>query len=187
VNPIIPRIFGSVTGWSGDGPWRSKTVLAALGVVVVGLGFWFSDVKKGPPQSEANTAAASGAELAPANTTGAPAATHWDWKKPFPTYVRVGLSYAVGYCIGWLFRKLIRIILVIGALIIGLLVFGKYAGCDMTRAQEQVKRSGEWAQHEAAAAQDYIKKLLPSAAGGGVGAFLGFRRRSKAAPPKPSG
>jgi uncharacterized membrane protein (Fun14 family) len=92
----------------------------------------------------------------------------------------MGASYVAGFCIGWFFRKLTRLILVVGGLVIALLAFGKFAGCDTTHTQEQVKRDTEWAQHEAATAKDYFEHLLPSATTGGVGIFLGYRRRNKA-------
>jgi uncharacterized membrane protein (Fun14 family) len=97
----------------------------------------------------------------------------------------MGVSYVAGFCVGWFFRKLTRLILVVGALAIALLAYGKLTGCDVTRTQEEVKQGGEWAQHEATTAEDYLKHVLPSATAGGVGIFLGFRRRSKAAASKP--
>jgi hypothetical protein len=63
----------------------------------------------------------------------------------FHFYVRMGASYVAAYCIGWLFRRLMRLILVVCALAIALLAYGKFAGWDMTHAQERVKHSGEWA------------------------------------------
>ena len=40
-----------VADWFGDGSWCSKSVLAALAAVVIGLGFWISDIKPGPSQN----------------------------------------------------------------------------------------------------------------------------------------
>ena len=85
-----------------------------------------------------------------------------------------------GYCIGWLFRRLLRLILLVSALAIALLAYGKFAGFDLKPAQEKVKQSGQWAQREATAAKDYFKNMLPSATAGGVGIFLGFLRRKRA-------
>jgi uncharacterized membrane protein (Fun14 family) len=186
MNVFLQKTLGVTTRWFGDGPWRSKSVLAALAVVVVGLGFWYSDIKKGPPQDQTSSTVTKAPGITPSNSTTTPAGSHWNWGKPFPGYMRVAASYVAGFCIGWFFRKLTRLILVVGALLIALLAFGKFAGCDTTRTQEQVKRGSEWAQHEATAAKDYFKNLLPSAAAGGAGTFLGFRRRSKAATPEPA-
>ena len=181
MNRFVQKALGAFPGWSGDGPWRSKSVLAALVVVVAGLGLWCTDIKNGPPQNETNNNTTNVPGVTSTNPAGAlPAGSHWNWGKPFPFYVRMGASYMVGYCLGWLFRRVLRLILVVSTLAIALLAYGKLAGCDLTRTREQVKLGGEWAQHEATTAKDYLIHLLPSAATGGVGIFLGFRRRSKA-------
>jgi hypothetical protein len=70
--------------------------------------------------------------------------------------------------------------------VVALLALGRFVGCDTTHTQEQVKHTGEWAQHEVTAAEDYLEYLLPSVGAGAVGTFLGFRRRGKAAAPKPA-
>jgi len=183
---LFQKALGVFTNWAGDGPWRSKSVLAALAAVVVGLWFWCSDIKNSPPQNETNNAAANTSGITQSNPAGASSGTHWSWSKPFPIYVRMGVSYVAGFCLGWFFRRLTRLILVVVALVIALLAFGKFAGCDTTHTQEQVKRGGEWAQHEVTTGEDYLKQVLPSATAGGVGTFLGFRRRSKAAASKPA-
>ena len=51
MNALGQRILGAVFGAAaagGDDPWRARTVLLALFVVVVGLGFWVRDAAKGP-------------------------------------------------------------------------------------------------------------------------------------------
>ena len=159
---FFQRTLGVFTNWSGDGPWRSKSVLAALALVVAGLGLWCSDIKNGPPQNETNNVTAS----APGITASNPAGAHWNWGKPFPFHLRMGVSCVAEFCIGWFFRKLTRLIMVVTALVIALIGYGKLAGCDTTHTQEQVKRSGEWAQPEAAAAENYLMHLLPSATAG---------------------
>ena len=75
--------------------------------------------------------------------------------------------------------------LVVGALGLLLLGYGKLAGWDMTPAQEKMKRGGEWAQREATTAKDYLRGLLPSATAAGIGMFLGFRRRNNVGTSEP--
>lgn len=94
-------------------------------------------------------------------------------------------SYVAGFCIGWFFRRLMRMVAVVGALLIGLLALGKFAGCDTTHTQAQVKQSRQWAQHELRTTRDYLKSSLPWTAAGGVGALLGFRRRRRTLSPQP--
>lgn len=177
VKAVLQKVLGMMTNRAGDGPWRSKSVLAALAAVVVGLGFWCSDLKNSPSQSDASST------VTDVSSINSPANSHWNWSKPFPFYVPLGASYVAGFYIGWVFRKLFRIILAFTALVIALLAVGKFAGCDVTPAREQVKHTGEWAEHEVAAARDYLRHLLPSVGAGGIGTFLGFRRRGKVAVP----
>lgn len=161
--------------WFGNGPWRSKSVLAALAALVAGLALWISDIKNNPTPDETNPASVN-----PSETTPSDSGTNWNWRKPFPGYVRVSASYVAAYCIGWLFRRVLRLIFVTGALVVALIGFGKFAGWDLTRTQEQITRSGEWARHEATTTKDQLSSLLPSATAAGIGMFLGFRRRNKA-------
>ncbi|MEI9865213.1 MAG: hypothetical protein WDN00_11825 [Limisphaerales bacterium] len=162
------RVF---VDWFGDGPWRSKSVLAALVVVVAGVAFWISDIKPKPPTDKI------------VQTSDAPKITslddHWNWTKPFPFYVRMGASYVAAYCIGWLFRRLIKLILIVSVLVIALLAYGKFVDLDTTHTQEKVKQSGEWVRQTATTEKDHLKSLLPSATAGAVGMFMGFWRRNK--------
>jgi uncharacterized membrane protein (Fun14 family) len=174
MNGFSERARNIVTDWFSDGPWRSKSVLATLAVVVVGLGFWISDIKTEPPQNQADQTTTGTPKITPIDS-----GTHWDWSKPFPFYVRMGASYVAAYCIGWLFRRVLRLIVVVSMLAIALLAYGKFAGWDMTHTQERVKQSGGWARHTASAEKDHLKSLLPSATAGAAGMFMGFWRRSQ--------
>ena len=168
-------VFGAAAA-GGDGPWRARTVLLALFVVVVGLGFWVRDAAKGPPPSTATHV------MTP--TEKASSAGAWDFTQPVPGYVRICASYIGGFFIGWAFRRFIRVALalcVMAALLVGL---GKYAGWNTSSAETKVKESATWVQHEAAAAREYLKGLLPSASAAAVGAFLGFRRKGKQVAPE---
>jgi len=164
--------------WFSDGPWRSKSALAALVVVVAGLVFWISDIKPKPALNKPDQ-----------TTTGAPKITplddHWNWRKPFPFYVRMAASYAAAYCIGWLFRRVLRLIVVVSVLAIALLAYGKLVGWDMTNTQAKVKRGSEWVRTTANTEKDHLKHLLPSATGGAIGMFMGFRRRNRAVVTEP--
>jgi uncharacterized membrane protein (Fun14 family) len=184
VNILFQKILGVFNGWIGDGPWRSKSVLAVLAVALIGLGSWCSDTKNGPPQDASTIEMTNAPGVTHTGTAVTPAAPHWNWSKPFPVYVRLTASYVAGFGIGWFIRKLTRLIFVVTALAIALLAYGKLAGCDTTRTQEQVQHGSEWAQHEATTARDYLMHLLPSATGGGIGIFRGLRRRGKAVTPE---
>ena len=186
VKAFLQRGLEILTNQISEGPWRSKSVLAALAAVVLGLGVWGSDLKNGPPPGATNNVVSNAPEITSPNPAVAPAGAHWNWSKPFPFYVRMGISYVAGFCIGWFFRKLTRLIMVVVTLIVALVAYGKLAGCDTSHAQEEVKRGGEWVQREVATTESYLRHVLPSATAGGTGIFLGFRRRGQAATPKPA-
>ena len=180
MNPLVQRILGSVLGAAaagGDGPWRARTILLALVVVVAGLGLWVRDSAKGPPPPTPAHVAMSPGQPASVGS--------WDFARPVPGYVRVCASYIGGFFIGWAFRRFLRLALALAALAVLLAGLGKYAGCNIAPAETEVKERAAWVQHEAADARDYLKGLLPSTSAGAVGAFLGFRRRGKRVAPEP--
>jgi len=158
--------------WFGDGPWRSKSVLAALAVVVAGLVFWISDIKPKPAQTKPEQTTTDAPRITPLDD-------HWNWRKPFPFYVRMGASYAAAYCIGWLFRRVLRLIVLVSVLAVALLAYGKFAGWDVTNTEAKVKKGGQWVRTTTITETDHLKHLLPSATGGTVGMFMGFRRRNR--------
>jgi uncharacterized membrane protein (Fun14 family) len=182
MNPILSKEVGAVRGWAADGPWRSKSVLVAVVAILVGGAAWFSDVKKAAPQNMNANAVTNAQATMSTGAGGATGGAQWNWHRPLPIYVPVCISYVAGFCIGWFFRKLLHIVVVVVALIVGLLALGKHVGWDTTAEQEKVKHGGEWVQHEVTATENYLRHLLPSAAGGGAGAFFGFRRRSRGTP-----
>jgi uncharacterized membrane protein (Fun14 family) len=152
-------------------------VLAAGLAIITGLGLWLHAVVTVPPPADA----------APLHDISQRAAeTQFDWSKPVPRYVKVAISYIGGFFIGWTFRRFIGMAIALGVLIVGLLAFGKYAGWDTSTAQEKVKNTGELVQREAVNLKDQLQTMLPSAAAGGAGAFLGFRRRHRTLPAPPT-
>jgi uncharacterized membrane protein (Fun14 family) len=160
---------------SGDGPWRARTVHLALLLVIVGLGFWARDAAKGPPPLATQQAFTSADQPAPGSG--------WDFTRPVPGYVRFSASYIGGFVVGWALRHFLRLALGLVALAALLVGLGKCAGCNSAPAETRVRDSAAWVRHEADAATDYVKGLLPSTAAGAVGVFLGFRRKGKAVAP----
>ena len=179
MNPFVQRIVSPVIGVaaaSGDGPWRARTVLLALFVVVVGLGFWARDVARGSAPPAPAQATASARQAASGGS--------WDFTRPVPGYVRVCASYIGGFFIGWAFRRFLRLALALVTLAVLVVGLGKYAGWNTSPAETKVKERAAWVQHEATAARDYLKGLLPSTSAGAVGAFLGLRRKGKPVAPE---
>jgi di/tricarboxylate transporter len=179
MNRLTQNRFAGLTRWVSDGPWRSKSVIAAFLITVVGLLSWISNVRSDPTWDDATNVATNTSAVVSADPASGPPATQWNWQGHFPSYAKVSASYVAGCCIGWFFRRLTRLILVICALAITLLGFGKYAGLDTAPARDHVRRGTDWARHELAETTEYLKHALPSAAGGGIGLFMGFWRRRK--------
>ena len=142
---------------SGDGPWRAKTVWLALLAIFAGLGLWLRTASSSDPA--------------------------WDFSRPLPKYVYLAASYIGGFCIGWAFRRFIRLALVLGIVALVLVSFGKYAGWNLTPMETKVKTGATWVRSEASTAKDYLQGLLPSVSAGAVGAFLGWRRKGRVSAP----
>lgn len=177
-NPAPARSrVGDVIGLTSDGPWRAKTVRIAALAIVAGLGLWLHAVVTVPPPADTTTLN---------NLNQRAADTQFDWSKPVPRYVKVAVSYIGGFFIGWTFRRFLGVAIALGVLILGLLAFGKFANWDTSAAQEKVKDTGELVQREAVNLRDQLQTMLPSATAGGVGAFLGFRRRHRTPPTSPN-
>jgi uncharacterized membrane protein (Fun14 family) len=150
-----------------NAPWRAKSVLLALMVVIASGGLWIRGALKRQ-------------FTAPQQNTTATAATHTpasSFNQPLPLTFRAGLSYIGGFFIGWTFRRFVRLAVVLSAIVILLLGLSKYAGCDTATTKAKIKERSILLRGEAKAARDYLKHLLPSASAAAVGSFLGFRRK----------
>jgi uncharacterized membrane protein (Fun14 family) len=160
---VISALLGS------GAPWRAKSVLLALIIVLIGGGFWVAGVIR--PHSAASVHGQNETVNSQAQPQG------WDFSQPLPLAVRLSASYIGGFFIGWLFRRFIALSFAVAGLALLLVGFGKFAGCNTVETEKQVKTNSVTIQHEAKEARDYLKSLLPSASVGAFGAFLGFRRK----------
>lgn len=181
MNELKQKFMSGLAGWIGAGPWRSKSVVAAVLATGVGLLSWVSDVKSGPLPEEAPLITTNTPAIAPNDATVERPEAPSSWQRPLPGYAKVSASYVLGCCLGWFFRRLTRLILVVCGLTIAGLGFGRLAGLDTTDAQEHVRSGSEWARHGLESLTESLKQVAPSAAGGGVGLFMGFWRRRKMA------
>ncbi|MFN0066184.1 MAG: hypothetical protein ACKVYV_00970 [Limisphaerales bacterium] len=162
---LLAPVAGALVGGSTNGPWRSRSVLAATAAVFLGLGLWFSEGWKAR-------------ETAP---EGVPVRA--SFAGPVPGYVRVCASYVGGFVAGWLFRRFLRVAAVLSALALGGVALAARAGCDTRRAEREIHQAEAWVEREAGDAHRRFTGLLPSAAATGFGAWRGFRRREPVVPP----
>jgi uncharacterized membrane protein (Fun14 family) len=154
-----------------DGPWRAKTVLAALVAVLIGMGFWV----KGALDDQRPQSASAGVK---ASSNANPAA-RVGFSRPIPGYVRAGVSYIGGFLLGWTFRRFVKLAALATLVIVGILGFARFVGCDSSSLRERVEHEAAAVKETAKRERDYLKGLLPSATAGGIGVFLGFRRKSR--------
>jgi hypothetical protein len=115
---------------------------------------------------------------------GVAALAAWVWFKrsgdtqaAFPVYGTIAASYAGGFMIGRIFRKLIKAVAITAVLVLAGFALLNRAHVDTSKAKEVVQAGSTWAQDRASRAKDYLMHLLPSGGAAGFGVFAGGRRR----------
>jgi uncharacterized membrane protein (Fun14 family) len=97
-----------------------------------------------------------------------------------PKVMRVGVSVIVGFVIGFLFRMFVKTMLLVTLVIGGIffaLTYFNVVNVDLTAAQQTYDSAREWLTDQATRLKDVVLAHLPSSASGGLGVFIGFRRR----------
>ena len=107
----------------------------------------------------------------------------WVWfqhsgeaSQSFPIYGTVGASYAGGYLIGRIFRRLLKIAVIAAAVVLGGFALINRMHLDTSKAEQAVKAGSAWLEDQSMRARNYLMDLLPSGAAGGFGAFAGARK-----------
>jgi uncharacterized membrane protein (Fun14 family) len=97
-----------------------------------------------------------------------------------PNATRIGGSVVAGFVVGWIFRAFLKTMLFFALLGFALMMALSYFGVlniDFTAAREHYATAVHWLTDQADRLKTLFVAHLPSAGGGTVGAFLGFRRR----------
>ena len=97
-----------------------------------------------------------------------------------PKVMRIGVSVIIGFMIGFLFRMFVKTMLLVTLVIGGIffaLTYFNVVNVDLTAAQHTYDNAREWLTDQATRLKDVVVAHLPSSASGGLGAFIGFRRR----------
>jgi uncharacterized membrane protein (Fun14 family) len=100
--------------------------------------------------------------------------------KSMPWATRVGVSYILGFVVGWIFRAFVKIaamITVLGALAFGGLSYFHIVNIDASKAEQQYKDVSAWMMDQSGRAKDFVMAHIPGHLFGGTGFFLGFRRK----------
>ncbi len=100
-----------------------------------------------------------------------------DTPPPFPVYGTVAASYAGGFLIGRIFRRLLKLLALGAALLIGGLFLLSRTHLDTTRARHAVEAGAHWMEEKTTSAMDYLMHFLPSGGAAGVGVFAGGGRK----------
>jgi uncharacterized membrane protein (Fun14 family) len=104
-----------------------------------------------------------------------------DWLSMLsPHATKVGGSVLAGFVIGWLFRAFLKTMALLALIAFGGLFALSYFGViqvDLVAIRAHYADAAAWVFAQGEKVKDAIVAHLPSAGAGGLGAFLGFRRR----------
>jgi uncharacterized membrane protein (Fun14 family) len=97
-----------------------------------------------------------------------------------PAVARLGASYLGGFFIGWLFRRFVKIAVLLAGVVIALVAGLKSTGwitLDWVGLEAQVHESVRALQRGAEGLKQVLSGYLPSAGAGTAGIFFGFRKK----------
>jgi uncharacterized membrane protein (Fun14 family) len=108
-----------------------------------------------------------------------------DSDKPFiqrisPRLTAVGLSFVVGFVIGWLMRTFMKMATMLTMLIIAIMLglsYFKVLNVDLSKAEVNYKDAREWITDQGQRAGKALAAYLPSSVSALAGIFIGFRRK----------
>jgi uncharacterized membrane protein (Fun14 family) len=154
-------------------PWKAKSLWAAMAMALVGGGFYLNSYLSPISSTQVDSSGSGGAVL----TQSAPDQTS---QAGLPLTLRLGVSYMSGFLVGWVFRRFIRLSILLSTGALGLVALGRKLGwidLDWTLMEGHVHHATAWVQGGAGALKDFLEGLLPSAGSAGVGVLFGFRRK----------
>lgn len=152
--------------------WRSKLLLLAALLTLLGAGLWIRDALAPAPPPATPLAAGSLTDTGAGAPEQAPAA---DAPLPF----RIGAGFMGGFFIAWAARKTIRITLLVGGAIVATIAVLKGTGVidlDWAGVERTVQEGMTQAQAQAGAAKDFALRHLPGGFASATGMFVGWRR-----------
>jgi uncharacterized membrane protein (Fun14 family) len=162
--------------------WKSKSLLAAAVIMLVGIVMWVVEPAGNKPASGQRSP--DGSPLAtgfvesqtPVSASGAKPSLQPD----SPALFRLGGSYIVGFFIGWGIRKSLKMAFWFAALIVAGGLAAQYFGLfhvDLEALQDHFARSLAWLKGESGAIKEFLTGYIPSSAAGIVGMIVGATRK----------
>lgn len=97
-----------------------------------------------------------------------------------PALANGGASFMGGFLLGWVFRKAVKLALLITGSLLALIAILKTTGwihLDWSLIQADVNHILDWGRGKAQGFKDVLTGYLPSAGAAGAGAFFGFRKK----------
>lgn len=163
--------------------WQMRSVWVAVGLMVVGLGFWAFRALAGGADTELAASDAAGATsfMESGSSSGTETTADTETLTPMsPAVFRLGAGYLGGFFLGWALRKFIKMtVLVAGGLVVMLAAFQGLGWFEVNwpAVEEHLQLSLTWIQGQAGTFKTFVTGYLPSAGAGTAGLFVGFRRR----------
>ncbi|MBL9150766.1 MAG: FUN14 domain-containing protein [Phycisphaerae bacterium] len=155
---------------------RSKPLWIAFLATVLSAAWWiYRDVSAPPAAPTSESGAKSG--LVAGVTAGSPTAPA---ERPAsPVTFRMGISFMAGFAVMWLFRKFLKVTLIVGGTVVAIIAVLKATGLislDWSQVEADMQGGIDAASKQATAFKDFVVAALPSGASAAVGGFFGFRR-----------
>jgi uncharacterized membrane protein (Fun14 family) len=155
---------------------RSKPLWIAFLTTVLSAAWWvYGAVSAPPPAAPADGGAKSGLVAGAAAGSSAPAPE----RPASPVTFRMGISFMAGFAIMWIFRKFLKVALIVGGTLVAIVAVLKGTGLislDWAQVEADVQGGIDAAGKQASALKDFAVAALPSGASAAVGGFFGFRR-----------
>ena len=100
-----------------------------------------------------------------------------------PHMIRIGASIVIGFVVGWYLRAFVKTVLFLGLIVAGGAWLASHFGLfhvtqgEVETVRERGMEATHWWSTTPRTWKDWVMHKLPSAGGGTLGAWLGFRRR----------
>lgn len=160
------------------GFFSSKLLWLALTITVLGVGWtvYLTLNQPEPPTSMPSDAVRGFAGAA--SSTPAPREPTLA-ERAAPATARFGMSFVLGYAVGWLVRRALKAAAILALVAVGSLYLLKKFGVlvDPAAVEQSVEAAGEWVRSESAQFKDFALGYAPSATAGFLGVFFGVLRR----------
>lgn len=177
-NPTGDNPAASLSGAPKHGFFSSKLLWLALTITALGVGwtvYLALNQPEPPPAFPSDAVRGLAGASSPAPTPREPTLA----ERVAPATARFGMSFVLGYAVGWLVRRALKAAAILAIIAVGALYLLKKFGVlvDPATVEQGVEAAGEWVRSESAQFKDFALGYAPSATAGFLGVFIGLLRR----------